>query len=685
MFSSRKLMLVLGVLVIASMVLAACQPAAAPEAPVVQTVIVTQIVEGEPVEVVQVVTPTPEPEGPKTLVICQGQEPDMIYPYGTDMLAAAGIQEMVFDGVGANNSGGMDNNSYAYQPTYLEKVPNLADGDAVLNTVTASEGDTVVDAASNVVTLDAAADPPLMLLLPGATDPVEYTGGDVELEQLAVTFKMKPNVTFSDGTPAKASDSVYSFNLAADPDSSTVKFTIERTASYEATDDLTTVWTGLPGFKDATYMINFWGVFPEHAWGQFTAAELKEQEASSRTPVGVGPFVIQEWVAGDSMTLTKNPNYYRADEGLPIFETIIIRFAGENSNANIAALLAGECDIVDQTSGLDDQSELLLELQASGQVNPTFVTGTTWEHIDFGIQPIEYDDGYTQGSDRPDFFSDLRTREAFTMCMDRQALVDTILFGQSIVISNYIPPQHPLYNADVNVVEYDPEAGAALLEEIGWADDDGDPTTPRVASGVANVPDGTLLQVTHGSTTATLRQQVTAVIQQSLAGCGIQSEIGLVPADEWFADGPEGPLFGRRFDLGEFAWLTGVQPACELYLSQNNPGDPAETWIPVQAPDAGPQPHASGWGGQNDPGFYNAEYDTACKAALSTLPGQPGYEEAHKQAQLIFSQQLPVVPLFLRLKLAATRPDMCNFVMDPTNNSEFWNVEGFDYGACAGQ
>jgi hypothetical protein len=44
------------------------------------------------------------------------------------------------------------------------------------------------------------------------------------------------------------------------------------------------------------------------------------------------------------------------------------------------------------------------------------------------------------------------------------------------------------------------------------------------------------------------------------------------------------------------------------------------------------------------------------------------------------AEQLPVAPLFLRLKNAATRPDFCNFIMDPTANSEFWNIEEFDYG-----
>jgi peptide/nickel transport system substrate-binding protein len=62
-----------------------------------------------------------------------------------------------------------------------------------------------------------------------------------------------------------------------------------------------------------------------------------------------------------------------------------------------------------------------------------------------------------------------------------------------------------------------------------------------------------------------------------------------------------------------------------------------------------------------------------------------GLWEAHKEAQRIFNEQVPVAALPACLKLAATRPDMCNFIMDPTNNSEMWNIEEFDYGECAGQ
>ncbi len=661
---SKNMIYTLGLVVILSLVVAACAPAATPEK-VVETVVVTQVVEGQPVEVIQVVTPTPEPTGPRTLVICQGQEPDTLYIYGGSMLAASHVQQAIYDGP-------IDNNSFAYQPVILEKLPSIADGDAVINAVTVKAGDKVVNDAGDPVALEAG----VKVRPAGCRSSecaIEYDGtSEIQMDQMVVTFKLLPGLMWSDGTPLTANDSVYSFNLQMDPDTpAPSKYTGERTASYEALDDVTTVWTGLPGYMDSVYFTNFWSPLPEHIYGQFTAAELVEAEESSRTPLGWGPYILDEWVAGESIRAHKNPNYFRANEGLPKFDNLIFRFVGENSNANIAAILAGECDIVDQTSHLDDQSELLLELQAKGQVNATFVTGTTWEHADFNIRPVE-------GSKSGDFFAawgveddgmgpfgDVRLRQAVAMCMDRQSVVDTVMFGQSVVLHTYLPPQHPLFNANVKQWPFDVEAASALLEEIGWVDDDANPGTPRVAKGIAGIPDGTPLEFSYETTTATQRQQATQVMAQSMAQCGIKVNLNYYPASEWFADPPEGKLFGRRFDLGQFAWLTGVEPPCELYLG---------TEIPTEA---------NGWAGQNETGYNNPEYDKVCNAAKQSLPGEPAYDENHLKAQEIFAQDLPVVPLYLRLKLAATRPDMCGFIMDPTNNSEMWNIEEFDYGECA--
>jgi peptide/nickel transport system substrate-binding protein len=645
---SKRLLTVLGAVVVLGLVLSAC---ATPTPQIIkETVEVIKEVEVTKEVIVEVeVTPEEvvEPVGPKTLVVCQGQEPDTLYRLGGDMLAASHIQQAVYDGP-------VDNRTYSYQPIILEKLPSLEDGDAVIDVVTVQEGDMIVDAAGQVVELaEGVMVKPAGCLTEDCA--VEFDGTPVEVDQMVVTFKLVEGLLWSDGSALTADDSVYAFEITADPDTPSSKYGIDRTTSYEAVDDLTTVWTGLPGYIDSVYFLNFYAPFPRALWQEelgYAAADLIEAEETSRMPMGWGPFVITEWVAGDHITVEKNPNYFRADEGLPYVDTVIYRFVPD-SNSAVAQLISGECDIATQDASLEDQSELLLKLEQQGVVNPVFITGTVWEHVDFAINTVpEYD--------RPDFFEDVRVRKAVAHCLDRQSVVDTILYGRSIVIDSYIPPEHPLYAEGLTQYAYDPAAGMALLEEVGWVDSDGDGV--REAAGVEGIADGTLLEFKWQSTTAEMRIQYMQIFQQNLADCGFKVNLENLAAGEYFADGPEGPVFGRQYDLGSFAWLTGVEPPCDLYLG-------LFTNIPSEE---------NNWGGQNNPGFMNADYDAACLKALSTLPGSAESIEGHLESQRIFADQLPVVPLFLRIKLAATRPEVSGFVMDPTENSEMWNIEAFD-------
>jgi len=403
---------------------------------------------------------------------------------------------------------------------------------------------------------------------------------------------------------------------------------------------------------------------------QYTPADLVTQFDAQGLWMGWGPYIIDAWNKGQEITAHKNPNYWRASEGLPKFDNLVFRFTGGDANSSIAAVLAGECDIVDTTTALEPQALLLLQLQAKGQIGASFVTGTTFEHSDFNISPVPtiYNDGsfasWVPSGKTEGPFGDVRLRQAVAMCIDRQSLVDTVMYGQSVVLDTYLPPNHPLYNAEAKHYTYDTAAAMALLDEIGWKDADNDPATPRVAQAVAGVPDNTPLSFAYESTNNALRTQVTQIVAQNLNDCGIKANITLYPASQWFAVGEDARLAGRRFDFGEFAWSTGIEPPCNLYQSGN------------AIPSA-----ATGWSGQNYGGYINPDFDTACNMQLQSLPGEDNYIKGAKDAQLIFSQDLPVVPYFLRLKIAATRPDMCNFLNDPTNNSEMWNIENFDYGA----
>jgi peptide/nickel transport system substrate-binding protein len=642
------------------LLLGACQSPPAPE-PIIETLVVRETVQAPPEQVIKVVTPTSEPDGPRTLTICSDWAPDTLFIHGTLTNAAGKIWSMIYDGP-------IDENSFGYQPVILEKLPNLADGDAIITPVVVGKGDTVVDAGGVMVTLDPAAEQPLMLVPAGGGEAVAYQGGEFEMDQLSATFQLLPNLTWSDGTPLTAADSVYNFNLLDDPNFGGLDWWL-HTSAYEALDERTLVWTGLPGFMDATYYLNFFSPLPEHVLSKYSPAELYTAEEAALTPLGWGPYRIEEHILGEQITLQKNPHYFRAKEGLPKFETLIIKYIPESSGALISALLSGECDLA--TPG---NIELMLKLEEAGLVSTIISETPFFEQITVVIQPDSYDDGYQMGSDRPDFFSDVRTRQAIALCLDRQAAADLATFGRSEVLDTYIPHTHPLFNNQVPHYDYDPQAGIALLEQIGWMDHDDNPDTARVALGVHNIADGTPLEFSYRTTDA--RQNYSALLEQSMADCGIHAKLMVFPISSFFQGGPVGGNFYRDGELKQFAWWTGAQPPCDLYFASEVPGPVGESWVSIVD---GKEREFITTSGPNINGFADQVYDAACRKALNKLPGQVGYLEAHHEAQRLFSELLPSIPLFSPIQFVATRPDMCNVILDPTGG-DMWNIEEFDYG-----
>ncbi|NJN43766.1 MAG: hypothetical protein HC806_02840 [Anaerolineae bacterium] len=198
---------------------------------------------------------------------------------------------------------------------------------------------------------------------------------------MVVTFKIIPGLQWSDGFPLTIHDSIYAFTLAGDPATPLDKSTIDRTASYDALDNVTVQWVGVPGFQDPAYATNFWPPLPQHVWGDLSAAELLEAEEANRTPLGWGPYAIEEWISGDHIRLKKNTLYFRANEGLPRFDTLIFQFVHEDPDENIARVLSQECDLLDQTIRLEDQAALLVEMNekgCSGRCFKTPLSGNTW-------------------------------------------------------------------------------------------------------------------------------------------------------------------------------------------------------------------------------------------------------------------------------------------------------------------
>jgi peptide/nickel transport system substrate-binding protein len=601
------------------------------------------------------VTPT---LAPRSLTVCLGEEPNTLFPYGNLNSAARSVLSALYDGP-------MDVVEYGYEPIILEKIPNLDDGDAQVSPISVRAGDQVVDSSGNLVTLASGTE-----IRPSSCRSddcaITYDGSStIQMDQLVVTFTILEGLLWSDGEPLTSDDSIYAFELASSDDTPVSKFVVDRTQTYEAADEQTIQWWGRPGFIDPDYFTNFWMPLPRHIWGQFPPADLTKLEVSSRLPVGWGPYIIDEWESGVQLHFIKNLNYFRAASDLPKFDELTFLIFPDTNSA-LTSLVDGTCDVLDPSVRLDGQVGLLQQMQAERQANLLTSQTMTMEWLGFGITPATYEDGFDSREDRPDFFGDERTRQAVAVCLDRQKVVDTVLFGLSQVPDSYLPTDHPLHNGNLQDYPFNPTLGNQILEQAGWLDHDNNRSTPRQALGVTNVPATTPLVLNYITSSATQRHQVAEILTQSLAECGIGLNTVYYSAVDFYSQGPNGPLFGRRFDLAEYAiGVNSLEPQCGWFTTAQIPNE------------------ENRWVGTNVSGYQNVEFDAACDKALQSLSTDPEYA-FHQEAQAIFASDLPSIPLYLRLKVAATRRDFCGFTLDPSSSSALADIETFDYGeGCA--
>lgn len=606
-------------------------------------------------------TATPTEVKQNTLTICIGQEPSTLYLYKGNSHSMWSILESVYDGP-------IDIQNYQPVPVILNEIPSVENSGLLIQSVPVAAGDIVVDVTGNLTALAAG----VKVFPSGCSSPnCALTWDGVTffyMDRMVANFVIKDGIKWSDGEPLTAEDSVYSFDIANDPATNVNKKMLDQTDSYQALDTHTVQWISKPGLVTRDIEYYFWIPLPKHIWKTISAADLQNAPESNERPLGWGPYMIDEWKQGDHIRLVKNPNYFRAAEGLPYFDTLVYRFVGSNADSNLQALASGECDIVDQSVAWEQQYSSVRDAENSGKFLVYRGLGPEWEHLDFDIKPAGYDDGYNLGVDRPDYFGDVRTRQAIAYCIDRKALVRDLFKNLSAVPLSYLPPDNPFYSADLPGYDYSIELGTRLLDEVGWKDFDNNPATPRTASSVVNVLDGTTFSITLTTSQADLRRQAAGQIAADLAKCGIQVQVNSVTRSELYATAPDGVVFGRKYDLAEFAWSAGKEPPCFIYET-GEIASAANDW------------HGSFFGGLNNMGYSNPALDAACQATRTAGLDTAALAASEQQAQKILAEQLPSIPLFYLVRLAVSRLDLCGVKMDVSSRSEFSGLETIQIGS----
>jgi len=598
---------------------------------------------------------------PRTLKICLGQEPESLYAYGTSSLAAESVLNAIYDGP-------FETRNHLSNPVILEKIPSVENGDVVLQPVDVKVGDVVVDADGNLVALAAG----VKVFPYGCTSSecvIAWDGASLlQLNQIVVTYKLKPGLKWSDGQTLTAADVVFSYKLASDPDTPVSKDSIDQTVSYKALDDRSVQWVGKPGLVTLNLTHYFWLPLPQHVLGNIKPVDLLTAQESSQKPMGWGAYMIQDWQKGKYIRLAKNQNYLKSNEKLPKFDFLEFHFLGKGENP-INSVENGSCDFVDSSAVDFENLKNVIENQNPQKFQTYITSSRELELVAFGIKPASYDDMYNPfGVDRPDFFGDARVRQAFAYCIDRQAIIKDLLSGTSKVPIGLWLPDDPILTGDRTATPFDPIKGNELLIAAGWLDYDKNLTTPRVAVGAKNIPTGMPLSFNFVTTDAGLRRQIAERIINSLAQCGIQVKPAFYPADEFYKPAPDGTIFGRKFDLAELAWQVEEESTCASFTSSETPTF-SNSWLGKQT------------GGANYLGYNNPALDEACQVARKAGLNAQQYSVKKQEIAQIIIQDMPVIPLFFQPKMFLTRPDLCGFEPDSSSSSMLQQIENFDYGS----
>ncbi|MDJ0985159.1 MAG: ABC transporter substrate-binding protein [Desulfobacterales bacterium] len=275
-----------------------------------------------------------------------------------------------------------------------------------------------------------------------------------------IEFQLRPNVKFHDGHTFDAHDVKFTYDAIMDP-----RNLSPRVSSYEPVkqvlviDPLTVQIVYKRLYSPA---IGSWamGILPEHLLND--AALKKEalklakdptsfsirQSGFNRQPIGCGPFVFREWVSDQYIILDRFDDYW---EGPPHYEKYVFRVIPDPLTQEIE-FYAGTID----SYGVEPHQVKRLK------DDPNF---QSFSGTSMGFSYIGY-------NLRRKPFDDRRVRQALSMAIDVNKIIEFVLYNQGERITGPFPKQTDFYNPHIAPVPYDPRGALKLLAEAGWTRND---------------------------------------------------------------------------------------------------------------------------------------------------------------------------------------------------------------------
>ena len=465
-----------------------------------------------------------------------------------------------------------------------------------------------------------------------------------------ITWKIRRDIVWSDGTPITANDVVFTHSYCLHPEggcSQQNKF--EHVESVTALDDYT-VQIKFSVSKPFPYDPFVGAQSPVIQMEQFKdclGTKAPGCTDANFRPVGTGPFVVTEFRPNDVISMVANPNY--RDPSKPAFATLTFKGGGDAAAAGRSVLETGEFDYA---WNLQLAPEVLEDMEKAGKGTVVSVFGTLVERLMINLtnpDPALGDERSTLKHPHP-FMSDFNVRKALSLAIDR-IILNEIGYGRTGLPSCNVLPAPEIYASKANdsCLVQDIELANKLLDDAGWA---------RSADGIRE-KDGVRLSILYQTSTNAVRQDFQALIKQWWAEIGVETELRNLNASVFFGGDPGSPdTFQKLF------------ADVEMYANNFDGTDP-EGYMNSWRCGNEPRPD-TGWQGVNMPRYCSVAYD----ALLDEMAETGVLAERARLAKAMndmLMQDYVIIPLIHRGRVSAHSNTLGGVILNPWD-SELWNV-----------
>lgn len=482
-----------------------------------------------------------------------------------------------------------------------------------------------------------------------ASEVPTVSNGGVSEDLTSITWKIKPGIMWSDGTPFTAADVKFTADYCMDPAGGCAQVTkFEGVTSVDIIDDLTVKVTfgGQTPFPYGPFVGGESPIIQAAQFANCMGAKAPECTEANFNPIGTGPFVVDEFRPNDVISMSANPNF--REEGKPAFAKLTFKGGGDATAAGRSVMETGEFDYA---WNLQLAPDVIAKMQEGGKGTPVAGFGPLVERImvnntnpDPALGPNE------RSVIRPHpSLSDPAVRKAMSLAIDRPLLVE-VGYGQAgKVTCNLVPAPAAVNSTTFNCSTQDIAGANKLLEDAGWV---------LGADGV-RAKNGVRLSYLYQTSTNAVRQDFQALIKQWFQEIGIETELRNIDASVFFGGDPGSPDTFQKF----YADL-------EMYANTFNGTDP-QSYLANYLCDKAPTPQSQ-WQGENISRFCDPAYD-ALHAKLAQTADIDERAKISRDLNDMLISAGTLIPLVHRGRLSAHANSLGGVKLNVWD-SELWNV-----------